>query len=381
MTVARGIRSMKESKNKNTRRNSDGTWNLRVDDGEEVLVRFIGLFRPARSEKVVRATPKADLAVMAEIYGAHRRENDGKREPTLDAVLRRMTEEEPIQAAQHWAKSSTFYCADVGGPYEGVAGCVCCHARGNDRKSKQFSYPRDVFGFSVWDYRTYHKIAHGDDAKAEYVKCTADEGRCKNCNKASEKGPVYPAKMNGLRKWVVGRKWATSIVSMNDSLQKKCKSCGKGKIKVAGYMCGNPACGDVMPDIDALDSMVRCGACNSKTYPVEEITCTNCDNPVRGSLSDVDVLVTRAGSSKDDTTYNFQPQGFDTFLYAEQARCVDWATEVKPPSTAEQAATLGLSRDPFGGKGVGATSYDDDDDDEPVRKPKKKQPVDDEDDD
>jgi len=384
MGVARGVRNFKQSKKRSGGSDRE-TFALQVKDGEEARVRFTGMFRPARSEKVVKAMSKAELRAFADECGAVRRlvgdEKNQKRETTLEAVLRRMEQEEPVQGGTHWAKGRSFFCAEVGGPYKGIAGCVSCRGRAQSKgKSKVFTFVRDVFGFSLWDYRQFHKIER--DGEREYKNCTSEEGRCKLCSKAKEDGPVFPARMTGNRKWVVGRKWATAIISMNESLAKKCRSCKTGRIKNAGYVCGNPKCGEVLADIESPEHMVRCPECTSKTYPKEEIECTKCDNPVRGSLGDVDVLISRAGSGKDDTTYNFVPQTFEDFEHGELARPVDWSEEMKPPSTSEQAAKLGLDRDPFGGGRVGGDSWDeddedsdDDDEDEKSRKKTAKKPV------
>ncbi len=382
MAIARGVKSFKERKERSGggSERSGGIWNFKLKDGEEAIVWFRGLFVPTRSEKVLRAMDDDQLATFAELCQVHRREKDGKRETLLDATIRRMLQEEPAAAAEHWLRGGTMLCADVC-PHPTVAGCVPCYERRNG--DKQIKQARDIRCFSILDTRKFHKIAGSKDDKNTYETCTADDGVCKLCKKASEKGPVYPARMTGLRKWTAGAKWATAIVGLNDQLARKCLSCGKGRIKVTGYACGNPDCGELLEDIDSCDTPVRCVACRGKLFPIEELSCTKCSNPVRGSIMHAPVTVSRTGETKDDTSYSFMAGDFETppdeVLAIEP---VDWEQELRPPSTGEQAAKLGLRRDPFGGKGVGGASYDDDDDeDEKPRSKKRPSRRDDDDDD
>ncbi len=368
MGIARGIRAFKDAKRKQEERTKGGfssVFNFQLRDGEEALVRFRGLYRVPINGKLLQGLDDDMLDYYAELYQACQQEIDGKKEPMLDAIVRRIGQEEPFCFSRHWVNAvrKQFTCVDES-PYwpNGPKGCVGCYQV--SRNVKGVARPRNQYGFSLIDFRSWHKVAQGP--KNEYKLCTAGEGKCPWCRKASADGPVYAARASGLRKWVAGKQWATTIMGVNDQLSRRCLSCGTGKIRVTGYCCGNPQCMEPLPEVDSDDFKVRCNECSKKLFPMEEVECTKCDDPVRGSLSDCDVLVSRAGSGKDDTTYNLQAEPFEP-LDAEwlKVQPVSWLDSEKPISTAEQAALCGLNKDPFGGTGVGSEDYDEDKDDVP----------------
>lgn len=368
MGIARGIRAFKDAKRKQEERSTRGfgnIFNFQLRDGEEALVRFRGLYRTPVNAKLIRGLDEETLEYYAELYQAFQLEIDGKQEAVLQALMRRIAQEEPFCFSTHWVNSArrSFTCVDESSYWPDFkGGCVGCFQNGRNQKGGA-SRPRSNYGFSLIDFRSWHKIAKGD--KNEYKLCTADEGKCRWCRKASDDGPVYPGRVSGLRKWRTGKQWATTIMGVNDQLSRRCLSCGTGKIRVTGYCCGNPLCMEPMDHVDSDDFKVRCGECSKKLIPMEEVECTKCDDPARGSIADCNVLVSRAGAGKDDTTYNLQAEPFEE-LDEEwlKVQPVGWLESEKPISTSEQAALCGLNKDPFGGGGVGSEDYDDEDEDE-----------------
>lgn len=369
-SVKKGVRAARESAKNSGGGTGRQTFRFSLKDGESARVRFLGLFREAMEDKAVKALSKEELADIAEIYGATRRvdKETKKKERLVDAVMRRMKQEEPVQTKEHWVpranrgKGDGIQCTD-----HTKEGCVPCYQRAKSAAEKKaIGYAADKYHFLLWDYRKQHKVVgkNGDI----YEWCTKeDRGSCKLCNKASENGPVHLAREQGRRKWSVGKQRMTEILGENDKLARRCLFCS-GKVIVAGWACGS--CGEEIEDIDADGVEVKCPHCDERSMPVEILEGKTCKKtcgaePVRGSLSDCDITISRTGSDTKNTVYSFDAEEFSMPADHLVAWYPDWSKELKDPSTAEQAAQLGLDRNPLGGKeSVGAKSYDDDDDED-----------------
>lgn len=160
--------------------------------------------------------------------------------------------------------------------------------------------------------------------------------------------------------WRMPSQWAQALEAADALAGRRCKSCGKGKISVAGYKGAKTRGLDDEEIQDLIDS--------GKLRPVLE--CSKCDEPVRTSIFNSVVTITRSGLNTS-TTYQFAvgtddpPELGENGMPDELPEAYDWDAVDGEPSPAAQAQALGV-KNPFGkGKGAkDATSYDDEDDDD-----------------
>lgn len=297
---------------------------------------------------------------------------------------------EPFIYKRHFDATTGQYlvCAEdqvKAGEHEG---CVCCAiARTLRGKGARLKQPQRLFAFSVFDPRKYHFVESKPKGE-QYVPCT-DDDTCRWCNKEVER------KINGVRHWSLAENLVMQLRKFeHDTLGRKCRRCGTGRITVSEYQC--PVCETELEPDDPTER-VRCITCEKEqgkkpvlVYPKEIVTCKNCGPKGRRiMLADAWVNVTRTGK-KQNTTWNFaagdvEPFNPDAILKEfpdlKAVEPIDFSDnpEFTPLPAAEMAAALGVDN-PFGKGGKSKRAVDDDDDEEYVAK-KKKKPVDDDEDD
>ena len=347
-------------------------WAFRLQDGESAMVRFVGLFLPPIADGVLEEMERGELLELADLYDVvQRTKENGKREKLLTAVKRRMTQEEPILTETHWvhALNQAFTC-DHDNTF-GTGGCALCEARDSDKKfQKKIGFPKSESIFFLIDHRRQHRIKH-EDGDAKYVDCTEESaGRCKYCRRADEEGPVYPARMNGLRYFPNGQRRAMEIISLNDRAKQYCLGCN-AKLVSAGYQCSS--CGAELGDLDADGLKVKCRKCGVKDIPIEQVAPRKkCNNkgcqPARSNLSKFMVEVRRNGTGKQ-TVYSFSLEGQEPLSEEEMEQLLRYPEDVyhmegiKPPPQSEIALKIKFDDSRFleDEDGAGASSYDDDD--------------------
>lgn len=387
-TAAYGENRKRVEKEQKQRKAGGGKiWDLRLKDGESALCRFVGLFRPAIDDDTLDEMSREDLSELGELYAAIRRVNDetGKKEKLLEAVKRRMRQEEPIMVESHWLNRLRITITCDHDNTFGTGGCAVCEYReSNKTQRKDLGFPKSESCFFVIDHRRQHRIKKGDD-DVEYVDCTMEsKGSCKRCKRADEEGPVYPSRMNGLRVFKNGQKRAAEILARNEQAKQHCLHCN-AKLKTEGYECGN--CGAELGDLEAEGLRVKCRKCGKRAIPIERVVprkeCNREDCvPTRARLSDFLVTISRTGEEKQ-TVYSFTLEDLEPMSDEEIEQMSRYPEDItqsesfKPPPQAETAAKLGNKDSRFlkdQKQSAGASSYDDDDfddDDEDDDEPKK----------
>jgi hypothetical protein len=222
---------------------------------------------------------------------------------------------------------------------EGHDGCVECWAEASG--DKRIGKARKKGVFSLVDTRFVHKqkndekTAGGKFEKFDWEECTCpdedpDPKQCKACKRK------MPRERRGLAKGKWGIQTLVAIDGLNQQLGRKCVSCGKGRIKITGYM---NAKGKVLPDIEDVD--------NPENW-APQYECTKCDDPKPGNIFSCPITIRRNGKG-ESTTYTFTPGTFE---------CPpDWVLEIEPlelekimvPRSSEAQAKLLAIQNPFGG--------------------------------
>lgn len=106
----------------------------------------------------------------------------------------------------------------------------------------------------------------------------------------------------GRRYWKIGYTHSNKIFSTGLKMGDRCKSCKTGEIKTLNMVCkkcGEPLLNDSqlsMPqeELKKLSYInMLCPSCQHDGFPKEEISCTDCESPVRTSLFDTNIKVKR----------------------------------------------------------------------------------------
>jgi hypothetical protein len=311
------------------------------------------------------------------------------------ADLRIISKELYIYKRHFDAKTSKYIvCAEdyvKAGDHEGCVACAIAKTlRG---KTARLKSPQRLYAISVFDPRKFHYV-ESKPKDEQYQDCTDDDS-CRYCRRNVER------KIRGVRHWSLAENLALQLRTFErDTLGKKCRKCGTGKIKVKGYQC--PVCeSDMEPDEPG--ERQRCIPCEKELgkRPVERvakevITCTNCGPKGRRlTLADAWISVTKSGK-RQNTTWNFtvgdiepfDPEPFLKEFKDLKIEPIDFTThpDFLPLSAAEQALLLDVDN-PFAKGRKRASNDDEDDEDDGDEKPtvkfrnKKKKSSDDEDDD
>lgn len=245
--------------------------------------------------------------------------------------------------------------------------CVPCHlSSGGDRRIGRAS---DKACFSLYDLSWKKKVK--DEKKS------AEAGQERFNYLAVEEEDVTPKGIakgvfvrGGKCGWKMSTQWMQAISAVNASAGKRCRNCG-GKIKRIGYekKDGTKFLASKFED-HQVEGFLSAGKI------VERLECDRCDEPLRKSIFNSIVQITRAGKDTN-TTYQFElvpddiPDDVVSLLDRDNKEGVhpyDWEAMFPEPSPEAQAADLGV-KNPFGGSGKSsskgaASSYDEDDEDE-----------------
>lgn len=264
------------------------------------------------------------------------------------------TVDEPYVGDVHNIKQgknfSSIECAKGHKDHAGCVGCYCV-----EQGDKRVGRPTPRATFNVIDRRFFHKLKDKERStdereKFKYILCSED-AHCKLCRRRVERV------RGGQKRWTLAITWANALATINDKLQKKCRSCGTGKIKVIGFqdLEGEP----VDPDAYSEEELVEA----IETGDVEEVLeCTKCDNPERASLFDAVLEASRTGSGTT-TSYQFEVINMDDMEDWElECEPADLTKLMRPRSAEKQAEKLGV-RNPFDGEGD-ADDYDEGEEEE-----------------
>lgn len=281
---------------------------------------------------------------------------------------------EPYIYKRHFdAKTGRYFiCAEDEAKAGDHEGCVCCAiARALRGKTARLKSPQRLYAVSVFDPRKYHYVE--SKPKGEQYQPCSDDDSCRWCRRNVER------KINGVRHWSLAENLVLQLRTFErDTLGKRCRRCGTGRIKVTGFQC--PTCEtELEVDGDPNEEM-RCLSCEKEqkkkpvlVKPKEIVACKNCGPKGRRlTLGDAWITISRSGQ-KQNTTWNFtvgdiEPFDPDPFLKEfpdlKKIKPINFESsdEFKPLPAGEMAAALGV-KNPFG-KSIASEDDDEDDEDE-----------------
>lgn len=243
--------------------------------------------------------------------------------------------------------------------------CVACYV--NDAGDRRVSRVSHKGCFSLYDLRWARKVINEELSKErqkdiyDYKIVDPESMDSDKFKSLKRKGKIVRMGRCG---WDMSNQWMNAILSINAQAGKRCKSCVKGKITRVGI---ENAEGKKIKTRGIDEEVIERKLAAGKW--VEVLECSKCDDPVRMSIFNSIVTVTRTGKDTN-TTYQFSldsddiPKDVQELLESKDApEPYDWDAIKAEPSTGEQARRLGV-RDPFGRGKRDAEDYDDDDDDD-----------------
>lgn len=190
--------------------------------------------------------------------------------------------------------------------------------RGDTSRGPNRLSAREQYAFSIWDYGLYFEIPQVD--KQGQIRMNQKTNQpYTEWVKGSSNDPRYqgrPWKQGHLLPWAMGVTYKDTLLQYNKVIRNSCTSCGNQNCVVShGWFCRNPQCRQPIFDPnnttltpEQQDQITnfphQCPHCGQKLYPEENISCTACQTPVRGSIFDVDIQAMRQGSAGQQTFLN-----------------------------------------------------------------------------
>lgn len=221
-------------------------------------------------------------------------------------------------------------------------GCVACYM--NDGGDRRVSRPSLRYRFTLydlgWTKRTKNKEKSREAGEDKYDYEPVDEDVV--TKKGIAKGKYV---RRGRCGWKMPDQWFQAVKALDARIQKRCASCITGKIKVLGKKKKKDG------------------------TTIEKLSCSKCDDPVKQSLFNRIITITRSGTGTK-TSYQFQvstdeiPEDvLEKLKEDEYAQPYDWESVDPVPTSSRQAKDLGC-KNPFKGDESETVSYDDFDDDD-----------------
>lgn len=244
--------------------------------------------------------------------------------------------------------------------------CVACYQNTNGNRSVSRHSTKACYSlYDIrWQKKTLDRKRSEEEGQDRYNYVIVEE------DEVTEKGKARGIfKRGGLRQWKMSGQWFQALGAVNTSAGKKCKSCLRGKITCIGYENKD---GTKINTSNLSPGQIRKKLELGKL--VERLKCSSCKKPVRKSIFNSIVAVTRAGSNTN-TTYQFEILAEDDVpedvLYELQAKDgvkpIDWDALLQEPTAQAQSQQLGV-RNPFRGNeeedSDDAEDYEDDEDED-----------------
>lgn len=145
------------------------------------------------------------------------------------------------------------------------------------------------------------------DRKGEQVhrKEECEGRRCGMCKDKLEK--VFGKKVH----WSLGGGHLGDLAGVISEIEKDCLSCGgQGSLEIISYECSKCGHGFIdMENTDMADEQIfhasgqiqKCSECGTKDYMLEQPECSECQDPMKTSIFDVDLEIKRQGEGTNST--------------------------------------------------------------------------------
>lgn len=215
-----------------------------------------------------------------------------------------------------WAnKDKALPCPSCAIFWEDVNERKAKKARGDNTKGPNRMSCRDQFVFNWFDYGLYFEVPEVDK-NGQFRMNQKTNQPYTHWVKGNSNDPRFqgrPWKQGNLLPWPMGGTYKDTLFTFAAQIGKGCKSCGsKDSIRCVMKICGNKACGQFIYDPnncsltdeqrDQIDNYpYECPHCGQKAFVDEVIECSNCQQPERASIFDVDLQVQRMGTKGQQT--------------------------------------------------------------------------------
>jgi hypothetical protein len=188
-------------------------------------------------------------------------------------------------------------------------------ARGDTTKGPNRMSCRDQFAFNVFDYGLYFEMPDVDRNGQMRINQKTQQPFM-HWEKGNPNDPRYsgrPWKHGHLSAWPMAQTYKDMLVTRAKDIGKSCVNCKTlNSIESTMRVCGNPQCGQYIYDPNNCtltneqreqidDYPYTCPHCQQTSYTNELLQCLACQNPVRASIFDVDLEVSRMGTKGQQT--------------------------------------------------------------------------------
>jgi hypothetical protein len=205
----------------------------------------------------------------------------------------------------------SFLCS--GGPMfmsrEHAEPCIPCKSyfsaprKDGGGRDCRFGFRNDLYIFTVLDYLPYVKIEQTDNHGL--VKLSAKTGKAytKWVRKGTVDAAILEEKQGHIMHWPIYYRDFTELMDADSIINSSCAHCGSAKsITRLALICQK--CGEAIIDCrqtsvlvkdqdTMLDTPVVCPYCKHKAPSVEYLDCSRCEAPVRATIFDVDLTVSK----------------------------------------------------------------------------------------
>lgn len=249
--------------------------------------------------------------------------------------------------------------------------CVPCYEI-NRNNAKNISISRKVFMTAFWPGWFHLVEKQGDYGVYKQKELCRKPQFCQYCNDTNAEEATYGRRLA----WGMSSNDAEILSDRAIEIAKMCKGCG-GEVYPLAIVC--QSCGHKHYDLtriamehgdimNLLDEERKCPSCQSVSYPVEILKCSNgCTTPSRASIFDVLLKVKTIRTGKNDypqlsIVEHSKPITLDEILDRDEAletfeahlvEPIDPSPYIDPESAAEQAAKIGC-QNPYAEKGARA---------------------------
>ena len=194
----------------------------------------------------------------------------------------------------------------------GDGDCVFCYLQGKGDRSID---RRVMANWPVVHLTSYHLVQATDrDDNLLYYKQGPRKGQAiMERQECQGKGCVYckneDEMVYGSNRYIeLSPNFLKHIQDIDADLSRACSNCRDGEIEPTALLC--PECGKSLVDLESVTeeqaanmavSFMTCKNCGHKGVPIEDVECSNCDDPKPTGFNDVVLFLTKEGEDTGTT--------------------------------------------------------------------------------
>lgn len=236
--------------------------------------------------------------------------------------------------------------------------CIPCRAyftspkKADGRRECRFGFRSDLYVFTVLDYLPYVKVEQVDATGLVRLNDKTGEPYTEWIRKGTRDADILDEKLGHIMHWPVYYKDFHKLMEYDAAINSSCRSCGArdsiSRLALICKQCGNAIieCAQTSVQAQAQDKMLEtsvvCPHCKHSAPPEEYLDCSNCENPIRATIFDVDITVSKSNVKNSEITISkySAPHAIDP---SYKAQPLDLVALYAPDSIEAQEQRFGVS--------------------------------------